>query len=112
MIKELEIAGVTYKLVANRNVSEVFEKCVRVDKDGNAKVEMPSKRLVFNALLKAEQPNLTLKETNEILDKADKEYGIDQMNQAIDFLFNSVFTQSSPEKTISWLNEETETQKK
>lgn len=112
MEKELEIAGVTYTLVANRNVSEVFERCVKVDVEGNAKVEMPSKKEVFNALLKTKQPNLSKKDTDEILDKADKEYGIEQMNAAIDMLFNSVFTQGSPEKTISWLNEDKKTETK
>ena len=108
MEKELEIGGVTYTLIANREVSEVFEKCVKVDAKGNAKVEMPSKKVVFNALLKTKH-NLSLEESNKILDIADKEYGISQMNEAIDLMFNSVFTQSSPEKTISWLNSKTET---
>lgn len=111
MKKELEIGGVTYTLIANREISDLFEKCVKVDAKGNAQIEAPSKKSVFNALLKTTH-NLSMEDSNEILAKADEEYGIEQMNAAIDMMFNSVFTQSSPEKTISWLNDETENKKK
>ena len=108
MEKELEIGGVTYTLIANREVADIFEQCVKVDTKGNTQVKMPTKKIVFNALLKTKH-NLNMEESNKILDIADKEYGIAQMNEAIDLMFNSVFTQSSPEKTISWLNSKTET---
>lgn len=106
MIKELEINNKVYKLVANREISNLLEKCVSVDKDGNAKVEMPEKDKIFYALLKTEQKDITFENAKEILAYADQEYGIGQMNQAIEFMFNSVFTQGSSEKKISWLEEE------
>lgn len=108
MIKELEINNKIYKLVANREISNLLEKCVSVDKDGNAKVDMPEKEKIFYVLLKTEQKDITYDNAKEILSNADQEYGIGQMNQAIEYMFNSVFTQGSSEKKISWLPEEPE----
>lgn len=106
MKKELEINGVIYKLVANREVSSLIEKGVKVDKFGNAKVDMPDKERIFYALLKTEQPDITYDKAREILAIADEEYGIAQMNKAIDYMFETVFTQgSNDKKTISWLEE-------
>lgn len=109
MIKELEINGKTYKLVANREVSTLVEKCVNVDENGNAKINVPDKREIFYALLKTEQKDITYDNACEILEFADEEYGIMQMNSAIEYLFNSVFTQESTTKKISWLEEAQET---
>lgn len=106
MKKELEINGKVYTLVANREISNLLEKCVSVDEKGNAKVNMPDKAMIFYALLKTEQKDITIENANEILELADKEYGIGQMNQAIEYMFNSVFTAGSTEKKISWLVEE------
>ena len=108
MKQELEINGKNYTLVANRNVSTLMEKCVKVDSKGNTTVDMPDKVKMFYALLKAEQPELSELECEKLLAIADEEYGIAQMNDAIQTMVNSVFTQDSntSHKVISWLNKE------
>lgn len=109
MKHELEISGKTYTLIANRAVSTLMEKCVKVDSKGNTAIDLPEKSKLFYALLHSAQPELSELECEKILAKADEEYGIPQMNDAIQQMVNSVFTQGSDtsHKKISWLEKET-----
>lgn len=108
MKQELEISGKVYKLVANRTVSTLMEKCIKVDANGNTSIDLPEKTKMFYALLHSEQPELSELECEKLLNLADEEYGIAQMNNAIQQMINSVFTQGSDtsHKKISWLKED------
>lgn len=110
MKQELEIGGKTYTLIANRSVSTLMEKCVKVDSKGNTNVELPEKSKMFYALLISAQPDMSELQAQKLLEQADEEYGIAQMNNAIQQMINSVFTQDSntSHKKISWLNQEEE----
>lgn len=113
MKHELEISGKTYTLIANRAVSTLMEKCIKVDAKGNTVIDLPEKSVLFWALLHTAQPELSKLECEKILSLADEEYGIIQMNNAIQQMVDSVFTQGSntSHKKISWLTEETTEEK-
>lgn len=108
MKQELEINGKVYTLIANRAVSTLMEKCIKVDGNGKTSVEMPPKSKLFYGLLMTNQPELTELECEKLLEQADEEYGVGQMNNAIQQMVNSVFTQDSntSHKKISWLQDE------
>lgn len=108
MKHELEIGGKVYELVANRKVSTLMEKCIKVDAKGNANIEVPEKTIMFRALLSTKHPELSELECEQLLEQADEEYGVSQMNNAIQQMINTVFTQDSntSHKKISWLKED------
>lgn len=109
MKQELEINGTNYTLVANRKVSTLMEKCVKVDTKGNTSIDLPEKSKMFYILLQSEHPEITELQAEKLLEIADEEYGIAQMNNAIQQMINSVFSQGSntSHKKISWLEETT-----
>lgn len=108
MKQELEIGGKTYILNANRKVAALIQKNVKVDKEGNAQLELDAEK-EFYALLISEQPDMSEIEAAKLLEQADNEYGVAQMTTAINQMLNSVFTQgsdTSQKKNISWLKKE------
>lgn len=108
MKRELEINGNVYILVANRLVSDMISSKVKITGEDSYSFDMPSTQESFYALLKTHQPEMTQIEANELLEKADEEYGVSQMTEAITSLMSTVFThdsKESPKKTISWLKE-------
>lgn len=98
----LEINGKEYVFVVNRKTLSIMSK-LQADKE----LDENSIDSMFYALLKPRH-NLSMKEIEELLDVAEKEYGIKQLMQFATELINEVFTLGEEEqnkyKTIAFLN--------
>lgn len=104
MKEKLTIDGKEYTLTANRRVYSEYMKNAKVDKDGHVDITMPDIDKMFFILLKSEMPNITEQEASKLFDKAEEEYEISDLVNAIQEMTNKVFTQASNgKKKIEWL---------
>lgn len=96
----LEIGGKEYTFVVNRKAV-----CLLSDMEKDEKSEMLDN--MFYALLKTKH-NMTKQEVSELLDIAEKEYGINALLEFATAMINEVFTKAEESKnkfkTIAFLN--------
>ena len=96
----LEIGGKEYTFVVNRKAV-----CLLSDLNKEDKADMLDN--MFYALLKTKH-NMTKKEVSDLLDIAEKEYGVNALMEFATALLNEVFTKAEGNKnnykTIAFLN--------
>lgn len=97
----LEIDGKEYKFVVNRKVVGFMSDFSDSEDKSNMLDDM------YYALLKSKH-NMTRQEVSDLLDIAEKEYGVQQLMKFANELINEVFTQAEENnhkyKTIAFLN--------
>lgn len=95
----LEIDGEEYSFVANRKAFSIIAGATDNGKLGENSIDT-----IFYALLKTKH-NLSMEEVSDLLDKAEKEYGIKQLTEFAQKMVEEVFSteQEKKYKTIPYL---------
>lgn len=88
----LEIDGKEYCFVANRKAFSIIASATE-----NGKLNENSIDTIFYALLKMKH-NLSMQEVSDLLDKAEEEYGIQQLTEFAQKMVEEVFSAEQEKK--------------